>query len=225
MRKQTPTRIAFFGNFGSTNFGNEATLVAIVARLRLLFPTCELYCVCSFPASANATYGIDAVPHTIRSSRLWDRQARPSKRAWMTLSGLGEELREYLRAWRVLEGTDLLIVPGTGLLTDAYGLMGWGPYGLLRWSLVARLRRCRIMFVSVGAGPIHTAPGRLLLKSALSLAEYRSYRDAPSRETVRNWVCGEKATGSIPISSSTSPLTRKRPPRTARAGDPWSGSA
>ena len=43
----------------------------------------------------------------------------------------------------------MLIVPGTGLLTDAYGLGGWGPYSLFKWSLAAKLRGCRVLFVSV----------------------------------------------------------------------------
>jgi polysaccharide pyruvyl transferase WcaK-like protein len=106
------------------------------------------------------------------------------KRLRTAFPGLGEEIREYIRAWRTLKGTDLFIVPGTGLLTDAWGVSGWGPYGLLKWSLMARLRGCRVMFVSVGAGPVHSRLGRFFLKCALSLAEYRSYRDAPSRAVV-----------------------------------------
>ena len=78
----------------------------------------------------------------------------------------------------------MLVIPGTGLLTDAFGLSGMGPYGLLKWSLTARLRGCRVVFVSVGAGPVDGGLGRLLLKCALSLAEYRSYRDVPSRDVV-----------------------------------------
>jgi polysaccharide pyruvyl transferase WcaK-like protein len=89
-----------------------------------------------------------------------------------------EELRQYVRAFRILDGTDMLIVPGTGLLTDAYGLSSWGPYNMFKWSLLAKVRGCRLLFVSVGAGPIDTALGRALVKSALSLADYRSYRDA-----------------------------------------------
>src|SRR5262249_57289389 len=39
-------------------------------------------------------------------------------------------------------------------------------------------------FVSVGAGPIRSRAGGLLLRVALSLADYRSYRDEPSRAAV-----------------------------------------
>ena len=78
----------------------------------------------------------------------------------------------------------MLVVPGTGLVTDAFGLSGWGPYGLLKWSLVARLRGCKVTVLSVGAGPIDSAVGRRVVKAALSLAHYRSYRDRASKAAV-----------------------------------------
>jgi polysaccharide pyruvyl transferase WcaK-like protein len=76
----------------------------------------------------------------------------------------------------------MLIVPGTGLLTDAHSLWGWGPYNLFKWSLIAKVCRCKLLLVSVGAGPIYGTLGRWLVKSVLSLADYRSYRD---RSTVQ----------------------------------------
>jgi polysaccharide pyruvyl transferase WcaK-like protein len=42
-----------------------------------------------------------------------------------------------------------------------------------------------VLFVSIGAGPIDRASGRVLAKAALSLADYRSYRDDASRDYVR----------------------------------------
>ena len=184
MTKQNPTKISFFGHFGTMNLGNEATLLAIVSRLRLLFPKCEFCCIGTSPENVIATHEIEAVPHTARSVRIWDQQVPLGKRVRMAFLGLTEEVRECIRAWKVLKGTDMFVIPGTGLLTDAFGLSGMGPYGLLKWSLAARLRGCKIMFVSVGAGPVDSRLGRLLLKYALSLAEYRSYRDVPSRDVV-----------------------------------------
>jgi polysaccharide pyruvyl transferase WcaK-like protein len=186
MTKQRPTRISFFGHFGTPNFGNEATLLAIVSRLRLLFPTCEFCCICSYPENVIATNEIEAVPHTVRSVRIWNRQVPLGRRLWMAAIGLSQEPREYVRAWRTLKGTDMFIVPGTGLITDAFALAGWGPYGVFKWSLMARLSGCRVMFVSVGAGPVRSTPGRFLVKSALSLADYRSYRDTPSKKVLES---------------------------------------
>jgi polysaccharide pyruvyl transferase WcaK-like protein len=74
----------------------------------------------------------------------------------------------------------MLIIPGTGLLTDAYGLSAEGPYNLFKWSLLAKLRGCKLLFVSVGAGPIYSRIGRFLVKTALLVADFRSYRDEAS---------------------------------------------
>jgi polysaccharide pyruvyl transferase WcaK-like protein len=178
--RQERTKISFFGHFGTPNSGNEGTLVAILARLRVLYPDREFCCICTYPEVAVARYGVDAVPISTRSASIWNRQARLDKRLTMALVGLSQEVWQYVRAFRALQGTDMLIIPGTGLLTDAYGLGGWGPYNLFKWSLAAKLRGCRVLFVSVGAGPLHSVPGRWLVKLALSFADYRSYRDSSS---------------------------------------------
>jgi hypothetical protein len=46
MTKQKPANISFFG-LGTSNSGNEATLLAIISRFLLRFPTCEFCCICS----------------------------------------------------------------------------------------------------------------------------------------------------------------------------------
>jgi len=219
MTKQQPAKISFFGHFGTGNPGNEGTLLAIVSRLRLLFPNCEFCCVCSYPDNVVATLGIDAVPHTVRSVRIWDRQVPLGRRLRMAVRGLSEEPREYVRAWRTLNGTDMFIVPGTGLITDAYRLAGWGPYGVFKWSLVARLRGCQVMFVSVGVGPVRSAPGRFLVRAALSLASYRSYRDPQSKEVVEgvglrtrdDRIYPDLVFGLSPSLQSTAPTRAGRP--------------
>ena len=180
-----PLKVSFFGHFGSPNPGNESTLLAILSRLRSLFPESEFRCICTNPEAVVARDGIEAVPITTRVARIWDRDIPLARRVPMAFVGVGAELRQYARAFRKLKGTDMLIVPGTGLVTDAYGLSHWGPYSQFKWVLMAKLRRSRVLFVSVGAGPIDRALGRVLVKAALSLADYRSYRDDASRDYLR----------------------------------------
>jgi polysaccharide pyruvyl transferase WcaK-like protein len=48
---------------------------------------------------------------------------------------------------------------------------------LFRWSITAKLCRCRLAVISVGAGPFYTAVGKFCVRSILSLADFRSYRD------------------------------------------------
>ena len=91
--------------------------------------------------------------------------------------GIPSELYRWLKSLKTLWGADALIMPGTGVLTDAYTMLNWGPYDMFRWSVTAKLCRCKLLFVSVGAGPIYSRAGRFFVKAALSLADFRSYRD------------------------------------------------
>lgn len=175
-------RISIFGNFGSPNPGNESTLLAILSRLRLAYPDCEINCICLHPQVVAQTAGIEGVSITTREARIWDRRVPLARRVPMAFVGASLELLQYVRAFKALKGSEMLIVPGTGLVTDAFGIDHWGPYNQFKWVLAAKLRRCRILYVSIGAGPITSTAGRALVRAAFSLADYRSYRDDASRD-------------------------------------------
>jgi polysaccharide pyruvyl transferase WcaK-like protein len=173
-------RICFFGHFGSPNFGNEITLQTILYHLRCRLPKANVACICTGPEALEATQKIETVPISrtfVKRGRLRTRLARFLRGVFI---GVPSELCRWLDAFKTLKATDMLIIPGTGLLTDAYGLSGWGPYNLFKWSFVAKLRGCEVLFVSVGAGPIYSKLGKYFLKSALSMANFRTYRDDDS---------------------------------------------
>jgi polysaccharide pyruvyl transferase WcaK-like protein len=174
-------KVSFYGHFGTSNSGNESTLLSILTRLGALVPDCEFSCICSKPDAVAERYGIDGIPIC---------RARPKSRSKLLATCL-QVLRqpgEYVRAYRALRDVDAFIVSGTGLVTDSYGLglSSWGPYNLLKWALMARLRGCKVLFVSVGVGPLDTVPGRWLVKRAFALADYRSYRDGESLRYVES---------------------------------------
>lgn len=178
-------KICIFGNFGSPNFGNEITFQTILHHLRRRLPEAKVACVCAGPEVLGATQKIETVPMSrtfVKPRRLRTRLAR-----WLTriFVEAPSELCRWLEAFKALKGKGMLIIPGTGLLTDAYGLSGWGPYNLFKWSVIARLRGCKVLFVSVGAGPIYSRLGRYLVKSALSMADFRSYRDDASMDYLK----------------------------------------
>ncbi len=85
----------------------------------------------------------------------------------------------------MLRKADALIIPGTGLLNDAYTFFYWGPYDMFRWAAAAKLCGCKLLFLSVGAGPIHSRLGRFFVKAALCLADFRSYRDQSTLQFLR----------------------------------------
>ncbi len=178
-------KISFFGHFGLGNFGNESTLKAMLYHLRRLVPDAEVTCICTGPEGAAATHNITTVPISCVFLRGWAPRHRITILLRRVFIGIPSEVYRWLKALRTLKGTDVLIVPGTGLLTDAYGLFSWGPYNMFKWSLVAKLCRCKLVFASVGAGPIYGILGRFLVRSALFLADFRSYRDMSTIQYVK----------------------------------------
>jgi polysaccharide pyruvyl transferase WcaK-like protein len=178
-------RICFFGHFGSPNFGNEITLQTVLYHVHRFLPEAEVVCICTAPEALAATQKIKTVPISrtfVKQGTLRSQLARLLRRVFI---GGFNELRRWVEAFKTLKGADVLAIPGTGLLTDAYGLMAWGPYNLFKWSLIASMCRCKLLFVSVGAGPVYSALGKYFVKSSLSFADFRSYRDNASLEYLK----------------------------------------
>jgi polysaccharide pyruvyl transferase WcaK-like protein len=177
-------KIALFGHFGAGNFGNEATLQTMLTWIRQSIPKAQLLCISSFPDEVSAMYKIDAFPICEVVSRPWKNRGPIAGLVRKLLVGVPSEFYRCWRSIRQLWGTDLFMIVGTGLLTDAYGLGGWGPYSLFRWTLLAKLCGCRIVIASAGAGPINRPLGKLLFRTALSLADFRSFRDEASLKCI-----------------------------------------
>jgi polysaccharide pyruvyl transferase WcaK-like protein len=171
------TKIALFGHFDGGNFGNECTLQTFLHHLRCYRPSTEIICITTGPEAAAASYQLKAIPISVDFVNSW-RPRRPLlKLVWRAFIGIPSELYRWIDGLVRLREVEFLIVPGTGLITDAFYLAYWGPYSLFRWSLLAKCCGCKLLFVSVGAGPVYTALGRWFVRSALSLADFRSYRD------------------------------------------------
>lgn len=178
------SKIALFGTFGTGNLGNECTLQAMLFNIRRRVPSAQVTCICASPEETASTYGIRTL--AIREMPL----RGTNNRAWRLLRkicvGIPLELYRWFSVIKGLMGTHMLIMTGTGMLSD-YGISPLGlHYDILRWSVVARLCRCKLLFVSVGAGPIRHPLSRFLVKAALGLAAYRSYRDSFSKEYLRS---------------------------------------
>jgi polysaccharide pyruvyl transferase WcaK-like protein len=183
-------KIAFFGLFGVGNLGNEITLQTILSHARKYFPDAEFKCICSDVTDTSLRYALSAFPISIRfpqkSAKWYMRSTNPVIRLFrQLLIGIPRELLDWFRVFHILIGVDTLIFPGTGYLTDAYNnALGW-PYNVFKWSLIARLLQRKVLFVSVGAGPIYHPLSKWLIKSALSLAHYRSFRDTSTLTCLR----------------------------------------
>ena len=137
----------------------------------------------------NARHPGDAGGSPAPGSRATAARNQPLPRLGATLARLGrivfrrvpQELAHWFRMLRLMAATDLLLVPGTGIVTDAScGSFGW-PYDMFKLTLLARLCRKRVFFLSVGAGPFRYRLGCWFIRRSLRLAHYRSYRDVDSK--------------------------------------------
>ena len=180
----TRRKIALFGTFGTGNLGNECTLQAMLLNIRKRVPNAQVTCICSSPEETASTYGIRALP--IREISLRGTNNRAWRLLRKILVGIPIELYRWFSVIKRLTGSHMLIMTGTGMLSDS-GIHPLGlHYDVLRWSAVAKLCRCKLLFVSVGAGPIRHWLSRFFVKAALRLADYRSYRDNFSKEYLKS---------------------------------------
>jgi polysaccharide pyruvyl transferase WcaK-like protein len=173
--KADPKRVGLFGLFGQGNFGNDGSLESALIFLRAVAPHEPLLCICGDPATVKRAFDLDAVPIYYRPAR------STSARAATRLHKAAHKAILWFHAIRHLRRVKILIVPGTGILDD-FGAwpLSW-PYDLLSWCLLGRLMGVKIVFASVGAGPIRHPISRWIMKAAARAAHYRSYRDTISK--------------------------------------------
>lgn len=183
---QTRLKLAFFGIFGIQNLGNECTLQAILYNVREHLPTAELYGICSNPHDTSRRHNLKAVPISLQNFDWVRRRTRGLAKLPRILRRIPGELKDWFTAVSTLRGTDLVVITGTGILTDYMTTFSGFPYEVFRWTAAARIAGCPVSFVGVGVGPIYGRLSRWLITSALSLAHYRSYRDTLSKKRIKD---------------------------------------
>src|SRR5258705_4265425 len=117
--RMTGGMIAFFGNFGSHNLGNECTLQAVLDNTSRRLPGVRVSCICSDPQDVAVRHRIPAIP-IYRPGR--HRSSVSTHVVWRVLRrvfvGLPQELLHWVTAFWALKGTAMLIMTGTGMLRD-----------------------------------------------------------------------------------------------------------
>ncbi|MFJ8791327.1 polysaccharide pyruvyl transferase family protein [Streptomyces sp. NPDC102462] len=178
---ETAVRVGVFGLLGSGNLGNDGSLEAVLGYLRAEHPEAVVDALCGGPEVVSARYRIPA-------TRLhWYRgEYRTAARAGaIAAKGLGK-LVDAVRTAAWVRRHDVVIVPGMGVLEATLPLRPWGfPYALFLLCASGRLFGTPVALVGVGAAPIGNRATRALVRWSARLAAYRSYRDAPSRDAMR----------------------------------------
>jgi polysaccharide pyruvyl transferase WcaK-like protein len=196
------TLIAFISPCGFGNLGDVAIQDAFIDGVRTqLGSATTIVGITQNPDDTARRHHVPAVPMDADSFRLRRPQAspdhvaqdpRPAPGAAGPLSRLVGSAKLLVReiihwriAFREMRRVDTLVVSGGGQLDDHWGGAWRVPYALWKWSLVARLLRKDVVFLSVGAGTIDSSLTRRFLRSALGRARYVSFRDEETAARVR----------------------------------------
>ena len=152
------------------------------------WPDARLLCFCTNPQDVRKRHHIAAFPSEAVDWSPAERSDANARRGNLTrifrnvFKRIPLELVHWIKCLHALSRTDMLIVAGTGIVADYLcGPLGW-PYDIFKLSTLAALCRVKLVFLSVGAGPIHHPLSRWLLKTSLALAHHRSYRDEASKQ-------------------------------------------
>ena len=200
-RSKPVEKIGLYGPWGYGNLGCAATIEAAIQNIRTYRPSAELVCFSLNPADTVERHGLPTypigtggwyeepghgeIPSTRLAAWLMSRRSPVLRRAGRLVRRLRLELRTIPRTYGRLKPLDLLIVTGGGQLLDFWGSSSTHPFWLLKYAVLSKLTRTKLIFLSVGAGPLEGKLSRLFCKAALRLSSYRSYRDEASRSFVQ----------------------------------------
>lgn len=216
-----PARIGIYGNFGAGNLGNEATLHVVIRRILRHLPDAHLLSFCTNPEDVRARHNIAAVPSEAidKEPSLRRSPGRLARLFRILFFRLPLELGHWVRCLLIMRRLDMLIVAGTGIVADyTTGPLSW-PYDIFKLSTLASVCRVKLIFLSIGAGPINHPLSRKLLKASLARADQISYRDEASKRYMQgigfptehdlvfpDVVFGLASAGALAVSSDQKPV-------------------
>ena len=175
------SKVGLFGLLGSGNSGNDASMETVLAYLREAHPDVVVDALCGGPERVRARYGIDAAP--VFWYQKFEQRKTGAQAAVLKVLGKGIDTVR-IASW--VRRHDAVIVPGAGALETTLPQRAWGfPYALFLLATSGRLSGTKVALVSVGADLINKRPTRWLSNATARLASYRSYRDAYSRDAMR----------------------------------------
>jgi polysaccharide pyruvyl transferase WcaK-like protein len=174
-------KVGLFGLIGSGNSGNDASMETVLTYLREAHPHAVVDALCGGPELVRARYRIAAAP-LIWYQKVEQRQTSVPA-AFLKVVGKGIDTVR-IASW--VRRHDAVIVPGAGALETTLPQRAWGyPYALFLLATSGRLLGRKVALVSVGADLINKRAARWLSNATARLASYRSYRDAYSRDAMR----------------------------------------
>ena len=174
-------KVGLLGLLGSGNSGNDASMESVLAYLREAHPDAVVDALCGGPERVRASYGIDAAP--LFWYQRFEERKIGAQAVFLKMLGKGMDTVR-IASW--MRRHDAVIVPGAGALETTLPQRAWGfPYALFVVTTSGKLLGTKVALVSVGADLINKRATRWLSNATARLASYRSYRDAYSRDAMR----------------------------------------
>ncbi|MEM8984545.1 MAG: polysaccharide pyruvyl transferase family protein [Pseudomonadota bacterium] len=101
-------------------------------------------------------------------------------------SNVSAERKFLADSKQALSDVDVLLVCGSNQFLDNFGGV-WGfPYTIWKWARLCRATNTQLAFLSIGAGPITNPLSFWMIRKAIQLSIYHSYRDPGSLHLVES---------------------------------------
>lgn len=173
----TPARVVLFGEFGSENYGNDASLAAILSWLGDATDK-ALLAITRGPDRVSSEFDIRSVSmHADRRPFRW--LPRP-------LRGPVGKVVDLIRLAATIRPTDVIIIPGSGAFEQKLAGPAWGfSLNLLSLAVAARIRHAQLAFVGVGAAVDSRAVVRAMTRTTLRTAKFLTFRDAQTKTALQ----------------------------------------
>ena len=177
---QGPLRVAFFGELGSGNTGNDGSFEVVLEWVRRNVPDAELFAICRGPEELSERFGIHSVP--MQAPLKADSRFAGVR----VLRQIGRKTRDPAWIFGLLRDTDWVIVSGAGVLESTWARPWMLPYALYGLTLCARGRGTRVALINVGADRARNPFTRWLVAQVARRADYLTLRDHHSVTALRS---------------------------------------
>jgi polysaccharide pyruvyl transferase WcaK-like protein len=205
-------RLAFFGEVGSGNTGNDGSFEVALDWVRRGVPGAEIHAICLGPQQITSRFGIPAEPMQV------PRVAGDSALALRAFRLVVRRGKDAVLVFRNLRDTDWVIVPGAGVLESSWHRPWMLPYALFTLTVSARLRNCRVALINVGADRAPSRISRWLVARVARRAHYLTVRDAHSLASLRSLGVPATDTQVHPDLAFALPRPPERTPEPRRVG-------
>lgn len=184
----TRSPIVLYGHFGSGNIGNDSSLEAMIYNIHKYRPQSDITCICTGPEIVAEQYGIKTLPIDVSELR---KVEQSNSRLFDSFKHVFQRVIDEFRFWIQrpywFKTVAQFIVVGTGVVDDMAVRWPWNaPYDLFKWCKAAKMGGAKVVFLSVGVGPIMNRVNRFLMLKALQIADYRSYRELTALDYLRS---------------------------------------